>query len=338
MRMRQLGSTSLRIAEVGVGCGTLGNLYREVSDAVAEAVVDCAWEAGLRYFDTAPFYGLGLSEMRVGAALSKYPRNGFVVSSKVGRLLHADKPFADRYGFVNPLPNDISYDYSYDGVMRSVEDSLKRTGLERIDILFMHDIGRHTHGDENDRHFPIAMSGGYRALDELRSSGDIGAFGLGVNEIDVCIDAMRFGHWDCFLLAGRYTLLEQGGLADFLPACVDAGSSIVLGGAYNSGILATGTRHGGPIYYDYGEAPDDVVERVGGIEEVCDVFEVPLIAAALQFPLAHPAVCCVIPGIGNPGRVEQTLDSYRLSIPSAFWSTLKERELIATDCPVPDAE
>jgi D-threo-aldose 1-dehydrogenase len=234
------------------------------------------------------------------------------------------------------MPNDITYDYSYDGIMRSVESSLERTGLGRIDILFMHDIGRFTHGDENERHFPIAMEGGYKALDELRSSGAISAFGLGVNEVEVCVDAMKHGHWDCFLLAGRYTLLEQGGLHDFLPDCVAAGTSIVLGGAYNSGILATGTRRGGTIYYDYGEAPQDVIDRVSAMEDVCDKFDVPLIAAALQFPLAHPAVCCVIPGMGNPKRIAQTLGFYELEIPVELWATLKELKLIAADCPVPE--
>jgi len=333
---RRVGKTSLEVGEIGVGCGTLGNLYREVSDEMAEAVIDTAWGAGLRYFDTAPFYGLGLSETRVGSVLSQYPRDEYVLSTKVGKLLHPAEPAAERYGFINAMPNDITYDYSYDGIMRSVEGSLERLGIGRIDILFMHDIGRFTHGDENEHHFPIAMDGGYKALDELRSSGAISAFGLGVNEVEVCVDAMQFGHWDCFLLAGRYTLLEQGGLHDFLPACVDAGTSIVLGGAYNSGILATGTRRGGTIYYDYGEAPQDVIDRVSAMEDVCDEFDVPLIAAALQFPLAHPAVCCVIPGMGNPKRIAQTLGFYELEIPAEFWATLKERELIAADCPVPE--
>ena len=177
-------------------------------------------------------------------------------------MLHPAEPASERYGFVNALPNDIEYDYSYDGIMRSVESSLERLGVGRLDILYMHDIGRFTHGDANDHHFPIAMESGYRALDELRSNGTISAFGLGVNEIEVCAAAMQHGYWDCFMLANRYTLLEQGGLDDFLPACVDAGTSIVLAAPYNSGILAIGTRHGGTVYYDYGEAPRHVIDRV----------------------------------------------------------------------------
>jgi D-threo-aldose 1-dehydrogenase len=290
----------------------------------------------LRYFDVAPFYGLGLSESRLGSVLPEYPRDEYVLSTKVGKLLQPAEPAAERYGFINPMPNDIVYDYSYDGIMRSVEGSLERLKIGRIDILFMHDIGRLTHGDDNDHHFPIAMDGGYKALDELRSSGTVSAIGLGVNEIEVCEQAMQHGHWDCFLLAGRYTLLEQGGLHDFLPACLEVGTSIVLGGAYNSGILATGTRRGGEIYYDYGPAPEDVIERVRAIEEVCDQFDVPLIAAALQFPLAHPAVSCVIPGMGNPKRIAQTIGYYELEIPAKFWAELRKRGLLAEDCPVPD--
>jgi D-threo-aldose 1-dehydrogenase len=179
------------------------------------------------------------------------------------------------------------------------------------------------------------MQGGYKALDELRGNGTVSAIGLGVNEVEVCVDAMQHGYWDCFLLAGRYTLLEQGGLHDFLPACIEAGTSIVLGGAYNSGILASGTRRGGTIYYDYGEAPQEVIDRVAAIEDVCDEHEVPLIAAALQFPLAHPAVCCVIPGMGNPARIAQTLGYHELEIPAAFWAALKDRGLLEAECPVP---
>ena len=332
---RQIGKTALRVGEIAVGTGVLGNLYREVSDEQATAVIDTAWEAGLRYFDTAPFYGLGRSETRVGAALRQYPRDDYVLSTKVGRLLHPAEPAAERHGFVNPFPNDIEYDYSYDGIMRSVESSLERLGVGRVDILYMHDIGRFNHGEANDYHFPIAMDGGYKALAELRSDGTISAIGLGVNEIEVCAAAMQHGYWDCFMLANRYTLLEQGGLDDFLPACVQAGTSIVLAAPYNSGILANGTRHGGTIYYDYGEAPQDVIDRVSAIEDVCDEFDVPLIAAALQFPLAHPAVCCVIPGTANPKRILQTLSNYALPIPPEFWAMLKERELLAADCPVP---
>lgn len=333
---RQVGKTDLRVTELGVGAGPLGNLYREISDEDAANVLTSAWDAGMRYFDVAPFYGLGLSESRLGAVLPQYPRDDYVLSTKVGKLLQPAEPATERYGFINPMPNDIVYDYSYDGIMRSVEGSLERLKIGRIDILFMHDIGRYTHGDANDHHFPIAMDGGYKALDELRSSGTVSAIGLGVNEIEVCEQAMQHGHWDCFLLAGRYTLLEQGGLDDFLPACIEAGTSIVLGGAYNSGILATGTRHEGVIYYDYGPAPDDVIQRVRRIEDVCDQFDVPLIAAALQFPLAHPAVCCVIPGMGNPKRIAQTIGYYELDIPPGFWAELKQRELLPAHCPVPE--
>jgi D-threo-aldose 1-dehydrogenase len=199
MPTRHVGRTGLHISEIGVGTGVLGNLYHEVSDEQATAVIDTAWESGQRYFDTAPFYGLGLSERRVGAALRQYERDDYILSTKVGKLLHPAEPASERYGFVNALPNDIEYDYSYDGIMRSVESSLERLGVGRLDILYMHDIGRFTHGDANDHHFPIAMESGYRALDELRSNGTISAFGLGVNEIEVCAAAMQHGYWDCFM-------------------------------------------------------------------------------------------------------------------------------------------
>lgn len=335
MSNKFIGNTSLEVSALGFGAGTLGNLYKEVSDADAQATLNAAWDAGLRYFDTAPFYGLGLSETRVGQALNKYGRDEYVISTKVGKLLHPAEAASERHGFINPMPNDITYDYSYDGVMRSHESSLKRLCIDRIDILLMHDIGELTHGAENDYHFSKAMEGGYKALDELRSGGVIKAIGLGVNEVEVCTQAMKHGHWDAFLLAGRYTLLEQGGLHDFLPACEKARTSIILGGAYNSGILATGTRGTAVPHYDYAPAPEHIIAQVRKVEDVCDAYAIPLVAAALQFPLAHPAVACVIPGMGNPNRIAQTLTHYNTSIPAGFWSDLKSEGLLDAAAPVP---
>jgi D-threo-aldose 1-dehydrogenase len=233
------------------------------------------------------------------------------------------------------MPFDIEYDYSYDGVMRSFEDSLQRLGLDRIDILYMHDIGPVTHGDDNDRLFPVAMKGGYQAMDELRQSGRVSAIGLGVNEYQVCEQAMEYGDWDCFLLAGRYTLLEQESLDTFLPKCIDRNCSIIIGGAYNSGILATGVSGKGPWNYDYGPAPEDVVKKVAAIESLCGEFDIPMAAAALQFPLAHPVVASVIPGIGKVSRIDQTLNLFATEIPDEFWSALSERGLIREDAPTP---
>lgn len=329
----QVGNTELAIDALGFGCASLGNLYHEVSDEEAADILTTAWANGFRYFDTAPHYGQGLSERRVGDALRG--SSDYVLSTKVGRLLRPAGYAATRHGFISPMPFDIEYDYSYDGVMRSFEDSLQRLGLDRIDILFMHDIGSVTHGDDNDRLFRIAMDGGYRAMDELRQSGRVSAIGLGVNEYEVCEQAMEYGDWDCFLLAGRYTLLEQTSLDTFLPKCIDRNCSIVIGGAYNSGILATGVSGKGPLNYNYVPAPDDVVRKVAAIEILCAEFSIPLAAAALQFPLAHPAVVSVIPGIGNVRRIDQTLNLFGTEIPDEFWSALSEQELIRDDAPTP---
>lgn len=329
----QIGKTELTIDALGFGCASLGNLYHAVSDEDASDILSTARANGFRYFDTAPHYGQGLSERRVGDALRG--SSDYVLSTKVGRLLRPAGYASERHGFISTMPFDIEYDYSYDGVMRSFEDSLQRLGLDRIDILYMHDIGPVTHGDDDKRLFPIAMDGGYRALDELRRNGLVSAIGLGVNEYEVCERALEYGDWDCFLLAGRYTLLEQRSLDTFLPKCIDSKCSIVIGGAYNSGILATGVRGKGPWHYDYGPAPEDVVKKVAAIESLCGEFDIPMAAAALQFPLAHPAVASVIPGIGKVSRIDQTLNLFATEIPDEFWQALSDRGLIRDDAPTP---
>lgn len=334
------GSVITRLPQLGLGCASLGNLYRAIDRDQAFATVDAAWDADMLYFDTAPHYGLGLSERRVGDALRNRPRDAFILSTKVGRILEPDTAEyfpEERHGFVTPMPFKARYDYSYDGIMRSYEASLQRLGLARIDILLVHDIGRLTHGDDNVRHFADLEEGGYRALDELRSSGAISAIGLGVNEWEVCADAMDIGQWDCFLLAGRYTLLEQEPLHGFLPQCEQHGARIILGGAYNSGILATGTRRGGEMHYNYEAAPPDIVSRVARIESVCDAHGVTLAAAALQFPLAHPIVQCVIPGMGEARRVHQTQELIEQDIPSSFWAELVDQGLLDAAAPIPSA-
>ena len=329
----QIGNTELAIDALGFGCASLGNLYHEVSDVEAADILTTARANGFRYFDTAPHYGQGLSERRVGDALRG--SSDYVLSTKVGRLLLPAGYAAERHGFISPMPFDIEYDYSYDGTMRSFEDSLQRLGLDSIDILFMHDIGPVTHGNDDDRLFPIAMDGGYRAMDELRRNGLVSAIGLGVNEYEVCERALEHGDWDCFLLAGRYTLLEQTSLDTFLPKCIDRNCSIIIGGAYNSGILATGVSGKGPWNYNYVPAPEDVVRKVAAIEGLCAEFSIPLAAAALQFPLAHSAVASVIPGIGNVQRIDQTLNLFTTKIPDEFWQALSERGLIRDDAPTP---
>ncbi len=331
---KRIGNTTLEVERLGFGTASLGNLYQPISDDRAAAILDAAWANGFRYFDTAPHYGQGLSERRVGDALRRHP-DDYILSSKVGRLLKPAGYANKRHGFVSPMPFDLHYDYSYSGIMRSFEDSLQRLGLDRIDILFVHDIGEYALGEENRKHFPIAMTEGYRALAELRADGRISAIGLGVNEYQVCEAAMDYGDWDCFLLAGRYTLLEQNALESFLPACQSRNCSVIIGGAYNSGILATGVSGDGPFHFDYGEAPRKIIDKVARIEALCDDFAIPLPAAALQFPVAHPAVACVIPGISRVSQITVTLDLFTRRIPDAFWVALKDAGLLSREVPTP---
>ena len=337
-KKRQIGNTNLKVTELGFGAATLGNLYHVMPDEDAQKSIAKAMELGLNQFDTAPFYGFGLSERRVGNALRGYDSNDYIISTKVGRILEPCAKAEDKYGFCSPMPFEPKYDYSYDGVMRSFEHSIQRLGLSKIDILYMHDIGRVTHGDDHDRLFKIAMQGGYKAMDELRSQGLVSAIGLGVNEYEVCEQAMDHGYFDCFLLAGRYTLLEQKAIESFLPRCLKENSSIVLGGPYNSGILATGVKREGVIpHYNYAPANEDIINTVRRIEDICQEHNVPLAAAALQFPLAHPSVVSVIPGLSSASRVETTALQMQHVIPSEFWSALKNAGLLAADIPVPSA-
>ena len=332
---RQIGSTGVKVDTLGFGCAPLGNLYHTVSDDDAMALMQSAWRVGFRYYDTAPHYGQGLSERRTGDALRSLQGKDYVLSTKVGRLLRPAGYAKERHGFVSPMPFDIQYDYSYDGIMRSFEDSLLRLGLDRIDILLMHDIGVDTHGDTNARLFPIAMTSGYNAMNELRSQGLVKAIGLGVNEHQVCEQALNYGDWDCFLLAGRYTLLEQQSLQTFLPKCEKHNCSIILGGPYNSGILATGTMGTSTPYYNYAPAAPDIVGRVFKIEEICSNYDVTLAAAALQFPLAHPCVTSVIPGLGSRSRIDSTIELFTEKIPDDFWSELIDQGLLDPNAPVP---
>lgn len=329
-----------QLGDLAFGAASIGNLYRAMPDDHAHDVVARAWDAGIRYFDTAPHYGFGLSEKRLGAALADLdPEGTAIVSTKVGRLLDP-RPNADlsaaRQGFVTPEPYESVFDYSYDAVMRSYESSLKRLQRARIDILYVHDIGSFAHGDDHPRRFAEFLNGGYRAMRELRDSGAVSAIGLGVNETAVCIEMLGAGEIDIIMLAGRYTLLEQEPLDDLLPLCAERGVQLVIAGPYNSGILAKGVRHGGAIpNFNYEPAPAPVVERVGAIEDVCAAHGVPLAAAALQFPLAHSQVASVVPGMGSPKQVDDALALMRHAIPAALWAELKDCGLIRPDAPVP---
>ncbi len=337
--LRPLGHTGLSVTELGFGTAPLGNLFRPLPDATAHETLTAAEQAGFGYYDTAPFYGFGLSERRLGDALRH--RGDIVLSTKVGRLLQpipgpVDEGIA-RHGYATPMPFLPVYDYSYDAVMKSYEASLQRLGLSRIDILYIHDIGRLTHGEQNEaRMAELTRGGGFKALEELRATKQIAGFGMGVNEVPACLEVMAHAKLDVILLAGRYTLLEQTPLDDLFPPCAAAGTAIVVGGPYNSGILAVGTRTGAPLFYNYESAPVDVIERVRKIELVCDRHAVPLAAAALQFPLGHSLVASVIPGLDSPERVAQTVALYRHKIPAALWQDLRHENLLHPDAPVPD--
>lgn len=330
------GNGGLDFTELGFGTAPLGNLYRAISDDEAHAILQLAWDSGVRYYDTAPLYGLGLSETRLNRFLRGKPREAYVLSTKVGRLLKACKPDErDGFGkwFEVPARREV-YDYGYDGVMRSVEFSLERLGVERIDILFAHDLDVFNHGSQAalDTRLDELMQGGYKALLSLREQGVIKGFGAGVNEWQPCQWLTERGDFDLFLLAGRYTLLEQESLKSFLPMAESRGIGIVIGGPYNSGVLATGARPG--AFYNYDPAPQAILDRVARIEAVCARHSVRLVDAAFQFPLRHPAVVSVIPGGQGVNEMHSNLAAVAARIPEALWADLKSEGLLAADAPV----
>lgn len=326
---RPLGQTSVKVTTLGLGGATLGGNQAHLTDADAKVLVLDAFDSGIRYFDTAPFYGYGRSERMVGDALRHL--DGWTLSTKVGRRLRPRPGQQDpNDDWRQPLPFEPYFDYSYDGIMRSYEDSLQRLGLNRIDVLYIHDIDTFTHGaDDQPKMHAAAMDGAARALDELRRNGNVKAIGIGVNEARPIADALAHAQWDCFLLAGRYTLLEQDPLDTLLPDVEKHGASIVIGGPFNSGILV------GRETWNYVTAPDDVMQRVKAITAVCESHKVPLAAAALRFPLAHPVVSSIIPGPRSAEELNQITDWWTFDIPASLWSDLKNEKLIAANAPVP---
>jgi D-threo-aldose 1-dehydrogenase len=325
----------LQFTELGFGGAPLGNLYRPMTEKEARVMLEAVWATGCRYFDTAPLYGLGLSETRLNGFLRPKARHCYLVSTKVGRLLDLCEPNErSRQGAFFETPSRRErFDYSYDGVMRSLEFSLERLGLDQIDIVYCHDVDVFTHGSKaaSDARIKEFMAGGYRALDELRASGAIKAIGAGVNEWDVAETLARAGDFDAFLLAGRYTLLEQDALTSFLPLCDERKIAVVIGGPFNSGILATGAK--ADAHYNYGQAPDQVKDRVRRIQQICKSFKVRLPEAALRFPLGHPAVVSVIAGAQRASEARQNAAMMRAKIPAALWRTLKTEKLLREDAP-----
>ena len=342
--MKASDTVSLRAARpvpltrMGFGGAPLGNLYRRVSEDDAQGALQAAWAAGIRYFDTAPQYGLGRSEQRFGTAVRTWDRRALTLSTKIGRLLVDCGPDeVTPEAFVDVPQKRIVFDYSYDGVMRSHEASLQRLGIDGVDILLVHDVDTFSQGSReaaDARVRELFERGGYRALTELRDAGVIKAIGAGVNEWQVCERLLGLGDFDCFLLAGRYTLLEQEALESFLPLCVRRDVGIILGGPYNSGILATGAVEG--ARYNYAPASADILDRVSRIEAVCAAHGVRLIEAALQFVVGHPAVRTVIPGAVSAAEVEANVDIFSRPLPDALWSDLKGAGLLRSDAPVPE--
>ena len=328
---------AIQFTELGFGGAPLGNLYRALTEREAQDTLAAAWKAGIRYFDTSPQYGLGLSETRLNHFLRGKPRDKYVLSTKIGRRLKVvppDKRLGIGKFFDVPSRGEI-FDYSYDGVMRSLEDSLERLGLDRIDILYAHDLDVYTHrsAEVRDRYIEEFMKGGYHALVALRGQKVIKAFGAGVNEWEACQILAERGDFDLFLLAGRYTLLEQTALDSFLPLCEKRGIGIVIGGPYNSGILASGPKPG--AFYNYSPAPKAILKRVAEIEKIAKKHGVKLPEAALRFPLVHPVVVSVIPGAQRPAEVALNIRTLSKKIPKALWKDLKAAGFVRADAPVP---
>jgi D-threo-aldose 1-dehydrogenase len=325
------GTGGISFTELGFGAAPLGNLFRSITEDEAHAVLEGAWAAGVRYFDTAPLYGLGLSESRINHFLRGKPRGDYVISTKVGRLLSAVPPGqGDGAGKWIEVPSRRErFDYSHDGVLRSLDASLERLGLDRVDLLYVHDLDVFTHGSEAAKQARLDefMAGGYRALVRLRDEGMIAGFGAGVNEWEPCDWLIERGEFDIFLLAGRFTLLEQEALP-FMDKAAAQGVGVVIGGPYNSGVLATGPRPG--AHYNYAPAPQDILDRAARLQSLCEAHGVRLVDAAFRFPLLHPATVSVIPGGQGKAEMDSNILAAGAAIPRALWHALAAEGLIPT--------
>ncbi|TCO19707.1 D-threo-aldose 1-dehydrogenase [Kribbella steppae] len=330
MSESRVGRTDLFVPQVGLGTAALGNFQQAISDAAAVAVVDRAIERGVGYLDTAPLYGHGLAESRVGQAVAKVSRDGLVISTKVGRLLREDAPrdetqYHDGVPFYRDVPTTGPvWDFTYDGIRRSVEESLERTGLDRFDVLLLHDP---------DKHLADAASTGYTALHDLRAAGLVQAIGAGMNNSAPLTELVRSCELDVVLLAGRYTLLDQSSLTDLLPACEEREVSVVIGGVFNSGVLVDPAPGAS---FDYIPAGDAVLAKAVAIRDVCRKYDVPLAAAALRFPVAHPRVCTVLVGARTVDELDVDLGLFDVDIPAGLWADLRHAGLLDPDVPTPE--
>ncbi len=333
-RKKKLGRSKLKLSTLGFGGTGLGNMYVAMSERSVIDTLSVAYAAGMRYYDTAPLYGHGLSELRLGEGLRLFADPDVIVSSKVGWRLRPAFGKPTGAGLFRDITAFSRFnDYSYDGAMRSFEDSLNRLGAERIDILMIHDVDRRNQGERYPQVFREAMAGAYKAILSLREQGVVEAIGCGLNEWEACEAFAEAGDFDCFLLAGRYTLLEQESLKSFLPLCEKRDIGIILGGPYNSGILASGAVK--DAWFNYAPAPADVLAKVAAIEKICAAHRVALKAAALQFPLHHPSVASVIPGTSSAAEVNENLRMMRSTIPTEFWRELKSAGLMDAQAPTP---
>ncbi|MBO1076211.1 aldo/keto reductase [Roseomonas marmotae] len=337
---RILGRTGLPVSAIGFGAAPLGDLYEKLDDRTAVETVEAAIGAGITLVDASPHYGNGLAEHRCGTALRRTRHPAVLLSTKVGRRMEPrERPEPPPAGVVAPgfaggLPHRAVFDYSYDGTMRIFEQSLLRLGTDRIDLLLIHDVDVWTHGpDMVEQRFREAMEGAYRALERLRSEGAVKGIGVGLNEAEMCVRFAESGDFDTMLLAGRYSLLEQPALEHFLPLAQRKGIGVMLGGVFNSGILATGAVPG--ARYNYAEAPPEAMSRVRRIESICVAHDVPLARAALQFPLGHPAVSSVVLGAVTPEEVKRNVEGISARVPAALWSDLKAEGLLDVGAPVP---
>jgi D-threo-aldose 1-dehydrogenase len=331
---RALGRTGLQASVLGFGTAPLGDLFLQLDDQTAIAAAERAFELGVNLLDTSPLYGYGLSEHRCGTVLRRVPRQDVVLCTKVGRWMDPFHRPENRAGFVGGQSHRPVVDYSYDGTMRSVEQSLLRLGTDRIDLLLIHDVDIWTHGAAaiEDR-FREAMAGAYVALDKLRSERVVAGIGIGVNEAEMCVRFAKAGTFDVMLLAGRYSLLEQPALKEFLPLAEQQGLAVLLGGVFNSGILATGPISGAK--YNYQDAPAEILARVAEIKRVCDAHGVALPTAAVHFALGHPAVASVVLGAHSPQEVERNVAALTTKVPGALWADLKAARLLDAGAPVP---
>ncbi|WP_428645905.1 aldo/keto reductase [Roseibium sp.] len=325
---RQIGRTNVRVTDISFGASGIGNMGRTVSDREADEVLQCAWNAGIRYFDTAPHYGRGRSEQRLGSFLKSKPREDFVLSTKVGRVLSPGQAMSEADGFVDPLPNDVRYDYSGDGIEASLEHSFELLQVRHADIVYVHDIGTDTHGAANEAHMRDFRATGIDRLRRLKEKGKINAFGLGVNETRVCIDLLQETDLDAILLAGRLTLLDREAEDRLVGLCRARETSLVLGGIFNSGILATGPVEG--AWFDYAPASSEILEKVSALKVQTDAVGIPLATAALHFAHRYPGVASVLLGTAKVSSLRRNLDALSREVPPACMKLFERHKLAAS--------